>query len=488
MSTDVLQKPAMTQKQKWVLGLAAVGAFMISLDVLVVSTALSTIKRELHGSIETLEWTMNAYNLTFAVLLLTGAALGDRLGRKRMFIVGMAIFTLSSVACALSPGIGWLIAARAVQGLGAAIMMPLALTLISAAFPPQQRGKALGIFSGITGLATFSGPFIGGAVAEGLAWQWIFWINLPIGVITILLVSARIEESRGPNNAIDLGGLLLGGAGAFGIVWGLIRGNRAGWGSAEVLVMLIGGVIAIILFVLWESRAKAPMLPMRFFKIRAFTTANIGNFTLWAGVYGVLFMLAQFLQVAQGYGPLGAGLRLMPWTGTLMVCAPIAGGLADRFGERVFMAGGLFLQAIGMTWFALIARADLPYSHMVVPLVIGGCGVSMAMPAAQKSVVGAVQPQEIGKASAAINTLRIFGGAFGIAIMSAVFSAKGSYASPTSFADGFGPSILVAAGLALIGAIAGLGMPGRRPGGPPRMGPPAPAAAPGAPVGSDARS
>jgi EmrB/QacA subfamily drug resistance transporter len=478
----------MTQKQKWVLGLAAVGAFMISLDVLVVSTALSTIQRQLHGSIETLEWTMNAYNLTFAVLLLTGAAVGDRFGRKRMFIVGMAIFTLSSVACALSPSIGWLIAARAVQGLGAAVMMPLALTLISAAFPPQQRGKALGIFSGITGLATFSGPFIGGVVAEGLAWQWIFWINIPIGVVTILLVRVQIEESRGPNSAIDLGGLLLGGAGAFGIVWALIRGNQAGWGSAEVLSLLIGGVVMMVLFVLWENRAKAPMLPMRFFKVRAFTTANIANFTLWAGVYGVLFMLAQFLQVAQGYGPLGAGLRLMPWTGTLMVCAPIAGALADRLGERPFMAGGLLLQTIGMTWFALIASADMSYSSMVLPLVIGGCGVSMGMPAAQKSVVGAVAPQEIGKASAAINTLRIFGGAFGIAIMSAVFSSYGSFASPTSFADGFAPSIGVAAGLALIGAIAGLGMPGRRAGGPPRIAPPAPAAAPGVPVGSEVRS
>jgi EmrB/QacA subfamily drug resistance transporter len=470
----------MSQQQKWVLGLAAVGAFMIALDVLVVSTALSTIQRQLHGSIETLEWTMNAYNLTFAALLLTGAAVGDRFGRKRMFVVGMAIFTLSSVACALSPSIGWLIAARAVQGLGAAIMMPLALTLISAAFPPQQRGRALGIFSGVAGLGTFSGPFIGGVVAEGLAWEWIFWINIPVGVATILLVRARIEESHGPNSATDLGGLLLSGAGGFGIVWALIRGNQAGWGSAEVLSLLIGGVLMMALFVLWENRTEAPMLPMRFFKIRAFTTANIANFTLWAGVYGVLFMLAQFLQVAQGYGPLGAGLRLISWTGTVMVCAPIAGALADRLGERPFMAGGLLLQTIGMTWLALVARADMSYSSMVLPLVIGGCGVSMGMPVAQKAVVGAVAPQEIGKASAAINTLRIFGGAFGIAIMSAVFSSYGSFASPTGFADGFAPAIGVAAGLAFVGAIAGLGLPGRRRGGPPMMAPPTPAAAPGA--------
>ncbi len=452
----------MTSKQRWVLALASVASFMISLDSLVVATALSTIRRDLGASIETLEWTVNAYNLTFAVLLMTGAALGDRFGRRRMFMAGLALFTAASVGCALSPGIGWLVAARAVQGAGAALVMPLALTQLSTAFPAHQRGRALGIFSGVTGLATFSGPFIGGAVTEGLAWEWIFWLNMPIGLMAILLVAGRIEESRGPNNRFDVGGLLLETGAAFGLVWGLVRANSAGWGSAEVAGSLMAAVVLFAAFVAWERQADAPMLPMRLFRIRAFSTANAANFALFGSLFGTLFFLAQYLQAALGYGPFGAGLRLMPWTATLMICAPIAGAIADRLGERRFMVGGLLLQTVAMSWLALIVKPDLAYAQMLLPLIMGGCGISMAMPAAQKSVVGAVAAQEIGKASGALSTLRIFGGVFGIAVAAAVFTQWGSLASPRAFTDGFAAAMGFVAVLAFAGAIAGLGMPGRR--------------------------
>ncbi|MFG2004569.1 MFS transporter [Spirillospora sp. NPDC048911] len=453
----------MTSKQAWVLGLASLASFMMALDSLVVTTALSTIRQDLTASLESLEWTVNSYNLTFAVLLLTGAALGDRFGRRRMFVGGLAIFTLASVACALSPNIGTLIASRALQGAGAAMVLPLSLTLISAMFPPRQRGKAMGLYLGLTGLATFSGPFVGGAIAEGLAWQWIFWINLPLGLIAIVLTTRRVAESAGPNTRFDLGGVVLVTLGAFGIVWGLVRGNPAGWSSAEVVGALVLGAVLVIAFVLWERRAKAPMLPMRFFRLRAFATANPANFFVFASLYGTLFFIAQYFQTVLGEGPLGAGLRLMPWTATLMVCAPIAGALADRYGDRTFVVGGLLLQTLGMGWIALVAGTGTGYVELLPPMIVSGVGLTMAMPAAQKSVVGAVQPREIGQASGAFMMLRIFGGVFGTAVTVAVFAAAGGYSSPAEFSDGFTAAMKAVTALAFIGVLAALGMPARRP-------------------------
>ncbi|GAA1584384.1 DHA2 family efflux MFS transporter permease subunit [Actinomadura kijaniata] len=466
----------MTSRQAWVLGLASLASFMMALDSLVVTTALSTIRRDLTASIESLEWTVNAYNLTFAVLLLTGAALGDRFGRRRVFVAGLAVFTLASAACALSPDIGTLIASRALQGAGAAMVLPLSLTLISAAFPPRQRGRAMGLYLGITGLATFSGPFVGGVVAEGLAWQWIFWLNLPVGLAAIVLSVRRVEESVGPNNRFDLAGVVLVTLGAFGVVWGLVRGNAAGWGSVEVLGALVLGAALVVAFVLWEGRAKAPMLPMRFFRVRAFATANPANFCVFASLYGTLFFLAQYFQTGLGEGPLGAGLRLMPWTATLMVCAPIAGALADRYGERTFVVVGLLLQTAGTGWIALVADAGTGYLELLPALVVGGAGLTMAMPAAQKAVVGAVRPQEIGQASGAFMMLRILGGVFGVAIAVAVFAGTGGYASAEEFSEGFAAAMGAVAALAFTGMLAALGMPRRRPA--PTPVPPAAAPAP----------
>ena len=274
-----------------------------------------------------LEWTVNAYNLSFAVLMITGAALGDRYGRRRFYAVGLALFAAASAACALAPGVGWLIAARAVQGAGAALIVPLALALLSAAFPPERRGTAIGIFSAVTGIAVASGPVVGGAVVQGIDWQWIFWLNVPIGLLAIPFVLTRMRESHGPDTALDIPGLALVTGGVLGIVWGLVRGNTVGWGSLEVTAAFAVGAVLVAAFVAWEVRAREPMLPVRFFRSRAFTAGNTAIFFVLASLFGAVFFFAQLLQTGLGYDALGAGVRLLPWTGTFIVVAPIAGAL-----------------------------------------------------------------------------------------------------------------------------------------------------------------
>jgi EmrB/QacA subfamily drug resistance transporter len=446
----------------WVLALTSVASFMVALDALVVTTALSTIRLDLAASIEALEWTVNAYNLSFAVLLLTGAALGDRFGRQSMFAAGLTLFVVASAACALAGNIGALIAARAVQGAGAALVMPLAMALLSAAFPREERGKALGIFSSVTGLALIAGPVVGGAIAQGLAWQWIFWINLPVGAIVLPLILRRMRESVGPGASLDLVGLVLVTAAAMGLVWGLMRANSIGWISPEVGCALSAGVLLAVAFVVWELRARAPMVPMRLFRSRALSAGIAASFLFYASMYGTLFFLPQFLQAAQGHGPFAVGLRLLPWTATLFVFAPIGGGLVNRIGERPLIVAGLALQAIGMAWIALIATPALAYINLVAPLVLAGAGVSMAMPAAQSAVLGTVAPSEIGKASGIFNMSRFLGGVFGVAMQVAVFAATGSFDSPQAFSAGFVPAIGVAAVLSLLAAIVGLRLPGQR--------------------------
>jgi EmrB/QacA subfamily drug resistance transporter len=454
----------MTSKSttRWVLALTGIGSLMAALDTLVVSTALSRIRLDLGASLEQLEWTVNAYNLSFAVLLITAAALGDRFGRRRLYAAGLTLFAAASAASALAPDVGWLIAARAVQGAGSALILPLGLALLSAAFPPERRGAAIGIFSAITGLAVASGPLVGGAVVEGIDWQWIFWINVPIGLLAVPLVLTKMKESYGPDTGLDLRGLALVTTGALGLVWGLMRGNQVGWTSAQVLASLAAGALLLVAFVAWELRAREPMLPIEFFRSRSFSAGNAAIFFTFASLFGAVFFYAQLLQFAQGYGPLGTGLRLLPWTATFMTVAPLAGALADRIGERPLMVAGLSLQAAGMAWLALIAEPGLAYSHMLAPFIVSGVGISMAIPAAQNSVVGAIGTDAIGKAAGANSMMRELGGVFGVAVAVAVFAAAGSYASPAAFVDGFGPAMGVAAALALAGAFAGLALPGRR--------------------------
>jgi EmrB/QacA subfamily drug resistance transporter len=446
----------------WVVVLTGIGSLMAALDTLVVAAALSTIRLDLGASVEQLEWTVNAYNLAFAVLLMPAAALGDRFGRRRLFASGLALFALASAACALAPEVGWLIAARAVQGAGAALIMPLGLALLSAAFPPERRGAAIGIFSAITGLSVASGPLVGGAVVEGLAWQWVFWLNVPIGLVAAPLAMRKLRESFGSDTALDLTGLALVTGGALGIVWGLVRSSDAGWGSPEVIATLAAGAVLIAAFIAWEARARHPMLPLRLFRSRGFSAGNTVTFLLLAGLFISVFFYAQLLQSALGYGPLSTGLRLVPWTITFLTVAPIAGTLTDRIGERPLIVAGMTLQAVGMLWIALIADPGMSYGAMVAPLVISGVGVSMAIPAAQTAVLGGVGLGDVGRAAGSASMMRELGGVFGIAVAVAVFAAAGGYATPSQFTDGFTPAIAVGAGLALVGALAGLVLPGRR--------------------------
>jgi EmrB/QacA subfamily drug resistance transporter len=446
----------------WVIVLTSIGSLMGALDTLVVSTALPTIRLDLGASISELEWTVNAYNLSFAVMLITAAALGDRFGRRRLYALGLVGFALASALCALAPNVGWLIAARAVQGVGAAFMMSLGLALLTAAFPPERRGTAIGLFSAVTGIAVASGPLVGGAVVNGLDWTWIFWLNVPIGLLAAPFVVARLRESFGPETALDLPGLGLVTAGAFGIVWALVRGNAAGWASLEVLGALAAGLLLVAAFVAWERRAPAPMIPVSFFRSRGFSAGNTAIFFVFGSLFAEVYFFSQLLQTGMGYDALGAGLRLMPWTATFLLVGPVAGALADRIGERPLMVTGLLVQAVGTAWIALIASPDLAYSQLVPPLVVAGVGISMAIPSAQNSVIGSMNLENVGKAAGTNSVMRELGGVFGIAVAVAAFAGAGGYASAQAFTDGFVPAAAVAAGLALGGAAAASLLPGRR--------------------------
>jgi EmrB/QacA subfamily drug resistance transporter len=448
-------------RQRWVLALTSTASLMISLDALIVTTALHAIAVDLHASIADLEWTVNAYTLSFAVLLMAGAALGERYGRRRVLIGGLALFGVGSAGCALAPSLGWLIAVRTIQGAGAAAMAPAALSVLSTAFGPDQRPRALGLFASITGLATLGGPLIGGAIVQNLAWQWIFWINVPIAAVLIPLVLVQLEKNAGSACGLDYAGIALVSAAAFGLVWGLIRGNESGWASAEVVAALVGGAFALVVFIGWELRANAPLIPMRFFATRAFSAGNAAGFLLFACIFSGAFFFAQFLQIVLRHGPMATGLLLAPWTGALFVVAPVAGKQVNKIGARPLVVAGLLLQAVGFAWIALIAEPGLTYPPLILPLMISGTGLSMAIPSAQSAVIGAVPMAAIGAASGTFNTVRQLGGAFGIAITTAVFTAQGGLGSAKTFSDGFGSAIATAAALAFAGAVIGLLLPRR---------------------------
>jgi EmrB/QacA subfamily drug resistance transporter len=438
----------------WTFAITSAALFMVVLDNLVVTTALPTIQRSLGASIQELEWTVNAYTLTFAVLLLTGAALGDRFGRRRMFVIGLAVFTASSAAAALAPDVNWLIAARAAQGFGGAMVLPLTLTLLSDAVPVERRGLALGFWSAISGLGVAIGPLVGGAVVEGISWQWIFWLNVPIGLALIPLAALRLKESRGPNDALDLPGVGLASLGLFGIVWGLVRGNQVGWGSPEIVGALVLGSAVLALFVLWELHTKEPMLPLRFFRNRTFTAANVASLLMFFGMFGSIFLLAQFFQTVQGYSPLQAGLRILPWTAMPIFVAPIAGALSDRIGGHRLMGAGLALQAVGLAWIAAVSTATTPYVEFVGPFLISGVGMALFFAPVANVVLSSVRPEQEGQASGANNAIRELGGVFGVAVLAAVFTANGGYGSGQQFVDGMNPAVMIGAALVAVGAIA----------------------------------
>jgi EmrB/QacA subfamily drug resistance transporter len=438
----------------WTFAITSVAVFMATLDNLVVTTALPVIRKDLHATIQSLEWTVNAYTLTFAVLLLTGAALGDRFGRRRMFVIGLAIFTVSSAAAALAPSAGALIAARAAQGVGGAIITPLTLTILSAGVPANRRGAFIGAWSGIAGLAVALGPVVGGAVVSGISWHWIFWLNVPIGIILIPLALRRLDESRGPAAKLDLPGVALASAGLTGIVWALVRGNGQGWGSAEIVTSLVAGAIVFALFILWELRVDEPMLPMRFFKNRVFTLANVASLFMFFGMFGSIFLLSQFFQIIQGYSPLGSGVRILPWTIMPLFVAPVAGALSDRIGGHRLMGVGLTLQAAGLGTIAAISTPTTPYWQLVAPFAISGIGMAMFWAPVANVVLSAVKPEEQGQASGANNAIRELGGVFGVAVLASVFSSYGGYRTPETFVNGMNAAVAIGAGVVALGAVA----------------------------------
>ena len=436
--------------------------FMVSLDNLVVTNALASIRADLGASLEALEWTVNAYTLAFAVFLLTGAALGDRFGRRRVFVAGLVLFTTASAAAALAPGTGALIAARAVQGLGAAIIAPLSLTLLSAAVPAERRGMAIGLWSGVSGLGVALGPLVGGAVIEGISWQWIFWLNVPVGVALAPLAARLLAESRGPARRLDLPGVVLASAGLLGVVYGVVRGNPAGWGSTEVVASIAAGAALLAGFVAWELRAADPMLPMRFFRSRAFAATNGVSFAMTFGIFGSIFLLAQFFQSVQHYSPLEAGLRTLPWTAMPMLVAPLAGLASDRIGSRPLMAAGLALQAMALVWIGVVTSPDVAYGLLVPAFVMGGTGMALVFAPAASAVIGAVRPAEAGQASGATNAIRELGGVLGVAVLAAVFTARGGFETPQAFVDGVRPALWVGAAVLAAGALTALLVPAHR--------------------------
>ena len=459
MASQPPPSPSLTRAQAWTLALAGMGSFLVALDLFAVSTALPRLRTDLHASVAALDWTVNAYTLSFAVLLMSAAALGDRWGRRAVYAGGLSLFAVSSIACALAPDAATLIAARAVQGAGAAVIMSLALALLNAAFPPQRRGWAMGIYGAITGLATVLGPTLGGALTQTLSWPWIFWINVPISLATAVAVLRRVEESLGTQHPIDVPGLILVTTSALGIVWAIIRAATTGWDKRPVIAALAAGILALAALLAWQRHARHPMIPLRLFTTRAFSTGNAGIFLLNASLAATVFFTAQFFQDAQDNTPLTGGLHLLPWGLVPLLIAPRAGAAADRLGPRPLIVAGLTLQAGGTATLAWLATPHQPYLVLISPMLGVGIGFSLAIPALTKTVVGSVEAADIGTASGLFTTLRQLGGAFGVAVTSAAFTAAGSYRSPSDFADGYRAAILLAATLALLGALTTLATP-----------------------------
>ena len=464
----------------WVLAITAVGSLVVGLDQLVVATALQSMQRDLHSSLTSLEWTVNAFSLSIAALMIPGAGLGDWIGRKRTFLIGLVVFALASVACALAPNIDLLLPARVLQGAGGAMILPAALALLTASTPALRRGAVMGAYAAVMGLAVVGGPLVGGVVTQGIAWQWIFWINVPVIAVVLPFAYAKLGEAKGAPVPFDIVGVFLAAAAMFGIVWALVRSGSAGWGSGEVLGTLIGGVALLACFVGWELRTPQPMIAMRLFTIREFAAGNLAALMLTASLMSTVFFLAQYLQIALGYSPLGAGLRFLPFTIPVLFVPPIAGRLQDRIGPRWLISVGMTLQGTGMLGVAYSAHQHHGYGSMIAALVVAGFGTTMALPAQQSAVMTSVPLPSMGKAAGTFSTLRQLGGAVGIAILAAVFAAHGNDSSSLGFTDGFSAAMIAAAILAFAGAAAGLLAPGRQ--AVPHVAPAAPTIARGVPV------
>ena len=444
---------------RWTFAITSLALFAFTLDRLVVAIALPAIRTDLGAPVSGLEWAVNAYTLSFAVLLLTGSALGDRFGRRRMFMIGMAVFTAGSAAAALAPTIGMLVAARAVQGVGGALLVPLTLTMLSAVTPPARRGAVLGAWGGIGGLGAALGPLAGGALTGSVGWRAIFWLNVPLGLVLIALGRLRLAETHGPRRKLDLAGVVLGSAGLFGVVWAVIRVGAAGWANTEVTLPLGGGVVLLVLFVRWEMRAPAPMLPMRFFRNRVFAVGGLASLMMYAALFGALFLITQLLQAGLGATPLQAGLRSLPMAVMPMLLTPVGGVIADRIGFRPLMICGLAMETIALGWLAAVVTSAVPYVFLVPPLVLAGTGSAVFFAPLATAMLSAVAPEEHGQASGAATAIRELAAVFGVAVLGLVFAGHGGYASRADFVAGFVPAMWLAAGLAAAGVLAAVALP-----------------------------
>ena len=443
----------------WTFAITSLALFMFTLDRLVVTIALPAIRTDLGAQVADLEWTVNAYTLSFAVLLLTGGALGDRFGRCRMFTIGVAVFTAGSAAAALAPTIGALVAARAVQGVGGALLVPLTLTMLSAVTPPARRGAVLGAWGGIGGLGAALGPLAGGVLTGSVGWRAIFWLNVPVGLVLMALGRLRLAETYGPRRKLDLTGVVLGSAGLFGVVWAVIRVGAVGWASTRVALPAGGGVVLLVLFVIWEMRTPAPMLPMRFFRNRAFAIGGLAALMMYSAMFGALFLIAQLLQVGLGATPLQAGLRALPMAVMPMLLTPAGGAIADRVGFRPLMICGLAMEAIALGWLAAAVTPTVPYGFLVPPLVLAGTGSALFFAPVATAMLSAAAPEEHGQASGAAAAIRELAAVFGVAVLGLVFAGHGGYASRADFVGGFVPAMWLAAGLAAVGVLAAVARP-----------------------------
>lgn len=446
----------------WLAVLAAsLPVFMATLDNLVVTNALPVLHEKLGASVEQLQWVVNAYTLSFATFMLLAVGLGDRFGRRRVFLAGLAIFTLASAAAALSSDPTQLIAARAVQGVGSAALMPLSLTLLVGSVSAARRPLAIGIWGGVSGLGVALGPLIGGAVVQGWNWEAIFWLNVPVGIVSMPLVFLALPNSFGARVRADVAGLLLSGVGLLAVVFGIVRGNDAGWSSPAVLAALVGGGALLTAFVVWETRATAPLLPLRLFRDRSFTVANIVGITFSFGIFGSVFILIQFLQVVQGHSPLEAGVMTMPWTLAPMFVAPLAGMLAPRLGTRTLMITGLALLTAGIFWLAAVMSATVAYQDLVPGFLAAGIGMGLVFAPMSTAVLANMHHDDHAKASGANSTLREVGVALGVAVLTAVFTGAGGQLTPTGYVGAAIPAIYVGASVLAVATVAAFWLPSR---------------------------
>ena len=440
---------------------ASLPMFMATLDNLVMTSALPVIRADLGSTVSQLSWFMNAYTLAFASFMLPAATLGDRLGRRRVMIAGLSVFTLASIASALSTSSEALIAARAVQGVGAAAIMPLSLTLLASSVPERRRAMAIGIWGGVSGLGVALGPVVGGAVVEGVSWQAIFWLNIPVSLVALPLLMLAVRESRGTWQRLDpVGTALLGGAVFLGI-WGIVHGNDDGWGALGVLAPLVLAGLLVPAYLLWARGRDHAVLPLRLFASRGFSVANVIGLTFTIGMFGTVFLLAQYLQVVQGYSPLEAGLRTLPWTAAPMVVAQIAGALASRTGLRALLLVGLTLQTGSLVWFAWLTEHGSAYSAFLVPLAMAGVGMGLTFAPSATAVLQGLPDGDFATASSANSTVREFGVALGIALLTAVFLGNGGQISPEGYDGAIGPALLTGAAAVAVALGAAVFAPGR---------------------------